>query len=116
MNYKDFLLLMSQMRHYGCAKLFTDEVEIFITSVDEMTWELKILLTRLEKDVPFSTFLQWQPRGSFLRADPDGSLFLIQEVTPNNKYIFLKELFRDFLNIALEWHEIFEYTPISSVR
>jgi hypothetical protein len=118
MSYDAFLTVMNQLAGQRKARCVVQGSVIFIESKPKQKkWMLATrvfsgdghLPQSVKECVASSGVLRWQEKGAKLRLDPAShSIYLVQEIGGEPKYVPFRYMMRDFADVANEWREILE--------
>jgi hypothetical protein len=112
MLYRDCLFFYHQILEKQKAYFSSEDCTISVKTFPEKgIWEISTKLVEksmLTKEMRQRGSFHWQKQGAYLFLDPeDSSVYLKQKIAPMQRFLPFKYLMRDFIDVALEWKEIF---------
>ena len=106
MFYKQFVLLMAQLLYQNRAELIVDGKVIVIEKKDDR-WHLS---SKIYSEVPKGLELegkrrfQWESKHVYLKNE-HGTLCLVQEVPSGTRYVYFKQLIKNYLSLIAFWED-----------
>ena len=117
MNHKKFIITISELLSQKKVSLSAFGMELSVERTERPDhWRLSALLYRGDDEMPSHIkecispggSFKWQKMGPHLSHDAETkALFLVEDVPAAKEYLPFKELIHHFVQVAVEWDEMF---------